>query len=163
MTNPKGNIKGSPRPQPAGEAPGSDLPPGGQGGPHLPTVEKPTSKSLSDLCDEKFPKPHKCSICGSPNHFACGCEARAREKDSAMDPEMVREDAVDCFMDQKMVLTESEQKLANSFDEYADRLDERITSILDSISDVNSNLEALVKMEKDRVDLLKDLKNGHRN
>lgn len=99
--------------QPAGEARGSDLPPQGQGGPHLPDVSEPTSRSLSEQFESgpgpvepakgseaeqpaeephetevlTTDPPHRCFVCKGPDHRACGCEAAAqKEADRATAP-----------------------------------------------------------------------------
>jgi hypothetical protein len=176
--------------QPAGEATGSDLPPEGQGGPHLPDISEPTSQSLSEQIESETPtvdlpteQPPKelartCTICNGPDHRGCGCEAKAKreleqagsrlETNARMVQELDREDAK---ADQVQGnLDDVEEKLIQMAGEMsgalmggADKFEEFKSGVLDSLRDINSNLETLVKLEKDRADLLKDIKNVEAN
>ena len=197
MTNPKENIEESPALQPAGEAPGSDLPPEGQGGPHLPDISEPTRKSLAEQFEGGPPmppmppmpanppaeEPHKCFVCNGPDHRACGCEAREKQRQIEQDDESFRnqdiidEEQAEGRMDQELdrdEVLEKTFKASKSGDidptiiiqvaaAAGRKFAEDIQTIHTLLGDINCNLETLVKIQKDRVDLLKDIKNAGGN
>ena len=185
MTNPEEKPENQSAPSPpAGEAPGSDLPPEGQGGPHLPDISEPTSKSLSEQFESgpdpvelakgseveqphgtevlTTDPPHRCSICNGPDHRACGCEARARIKagqaGSRMDRELTRDEVLEKIcnagtdIDPNIMI----QMASAAGSKFA----EDMQNVLDQLSDINTNLETLVKLQTDRAKVLKDIQNA---
>ena len=177
----KPKVESQPVSQPAGEATGSDLPPEGQGGPHLPEISEPTGKSLSEqfesgpqTVEQPAEEPHKCFVCNGPDHRACGCEARETQKQIEQDDKTFRSQDI---MKEELEEANATKVLGDEITEAiskASGLDPQIVQIcaaggrkfaedmqnvLDRLSDINSNLEILVKLEKDRADLLRDIKN----
>lgn len=180
---------------PAGEATGSDLPPEEQGGSHLPDISEPPGRSLSEQSesgpqtveqpdpfgggpiDRPVEQSHKCFVCGSPNHHACGCEAKEMQRqikqddksfrsqdivdEERMEKEMDSEDAkaADVLKNSNVVnlnipgeVMKAAMDMLNTIGEYPER-------IIDQLSDINSNLEILVKLEKERAGIMKDIRN----
>ena len=183
--------------QPAGEARGSDLPPQGQGGPHLPAIEEPTGKSLS-VQFERGPvivqpaeqpaeqphgtyalttnPPHRCFVCKGPDHRACGCETKELKRQIEQDDkafrnrDLLEEELSPEDANAAEVLTESEKAIAKSFDEYADRLDDRMRSVLDGFSDIGvkldmvvSQLDVIIEHHQTRAKVLEDIQNAGSN
>ena len=109
--------------------------------------------------------PHRCSICNGPNHQACGCEARARIKGekpgSRMDRELTRDEVLEKIcnagtdIDPNIMI----QMASAAGSKFA----EDMQNVLDQLSDINTNLETLVKLQTDRAALLKVILDGSRN
>lgn len=195
--------------QPAGAARGSDLPPQGQGSPHPPA--EPTGKSLAEqfeggpvLPDVPLPDDpdtgepaeepqlknihhhHMCSICGSPNHQACGCEAKALQKaqeqeydqaGSGLDQELKSDEVrVEQILENVFgneptkMLTQMAGEMSGALLGGVDKFEEFKSGVLDRLSEIQigieyigENTKALVKLQKERADLLKDIQDGKPN
>jgi hypothetical protein len=184
--------------QPAGEATGSDLPPEGQGGPHLPTVPlseqfergpDPIELAKGSETEQPVEEPHRCFVCSGPDHRACGCEAKERQRQIEQDDksfrsqDIVNEERMEKELDREEA--NAEQILSKVFEKEtmkqiiqmtgemsgalmggADKFEEFKNGVLDKLSDIHlvmnvvvSNTGILVKLAQDRADLLKDLKN----
>jgi len=124
-------------------------------------TENQESQNLSDVLSQQGQQPakekHKCSICGSPDHRACGCEAKAaKTTQTATEPppdkSFLINSVVEIFFEPVLdTLRDIHTSLA-----YL----EAATSFLSSI---DNNTKQLVELEKQRRDLLQEVQNGCQN
>ena len=146
----------------------------------MPAVEQPAAKSLTDQFDTELQdvpvrvpvtleEPHKCSICSGPDHRACGCEAKAGTNNN-LEKELDREDAnTDRVREglEKMVDELSKDSpeifIANICSKAGAQFAEDMQSVKDRLSDINSNLEALVSLGQERSIIMKGILDGTRN
>jgi len=181
-------------PHPPAEPTGKSLAEQFESGPVLPDVPLPadpdTGEPLAmpvdkvvERLNEQLPKepaeiekPHKCSLCGSPDHRACGCEAKAIKKQNSLDGLDQAGNRMDQELDHEEVhVNEVLEKLfkdtlnpiasdmAISVVKTVEEFHAFQQGVLDGLGDINTNLEALVKLQKDRADLLKDIQNAKSN
>lgn len=139
--------------------------------------EDPEKQNLSNVLDKQDhdqpqPQPqaepaeeaHVCSVCGSPNHMACGCEAKAAKESSQAQPDVkITKPTGEIPPNEQIAKALENEAMQQGFQDAvqaASNFGKQLQKIVEALVSIDSAVHDIVELEKSRRDLLKDVRNG---
>ena len=120
--------------------------------------KQPAEQPVGPPVEQPVSLDHVCSICGSPDYQACGCEARELQKSIEQDDKETHKQAT-----QELGHNHRERVPGRAAQEWAQAHVDQVNAILDKLHDIQTFLVRLVELQEERRDLLKDIQNAGRN
>lgn len=133
--------------------------------------DKPAEAEPPHKKPDFFPDniPHKCKVCGSPDHRACGCEAKKKRIDQDNDPglvqlekELEREEVLEKIFKQAETYIPSEiyDLFSNIREEQKEdwqAIHDRLSDIITALNMIVHQLKVIIEHQKSRAAELRDV------